>query len=102
MLVRKLKDIAGKWSPLGVQLNFTPGTLDGFPATTLADPIKALQELLTRWLQRTDPLPTLEALAKAVGGPVIENELLARNLLEQHSDFPSIHEGQTGDCGNTT
>ena len=94
MLVVKLKEIAGKWQLLGVQLKFSTGTLDGFPPAVRADPIQALQQLLTRWLERTDPPPTLEALAEVVGGPVIGNELLARTLLKQREDFPSI--GETG------
>ena len=99
VLVTKLKEIAGQWHPLGVQLLFLPGTLDGFPPAIQAVPIRALQELLTHWLRRTNPPPTLEALSQAVGGPVIGNELLARTLLEQRKDFPSVRRGQlTGNC----
>ena len=96
VLVTKLKDVAGKWNPLGVQLNFTPGTLSGFPPAVQADPIRALQELLTRWLERINPPPTLESLAEAVGGPVIGNELLARTLLQQKAGFPSLLAERTG------
>ena len=96
VLVTKLKEIAGKWHLLGVQLKFSAGTLDGFPPAIQADPIRALQELFTHWLQRMDPPPTLEALSKAVGGPVIGNELLAGTLLEHREDFPSVCGGNCG------
>ena len=96
VLMTKLKEIAGQWHPLGIRLHFTPGALIDFPPAIQDDPTLALQELLTNWLQRTDPPPTLESLAEAVGGPVIGNELLARTLLEQRADFPSV---QTRDIG---
>ena len=96
MLVTKLNEIAGQWHPLGIQLKFLPGTLDGFSLIIQAVPIRALQELLTHWLRRTNPPPTLEALSQAIGGPVIGNELLAMTLLEQRKDFPSVRGGQTG------
>ena len=92
----KLADLAGIWAILGVELNFTPGTLRAFPPAILADPKQALQELLRRWLERTSPPPTLEALAEAVGGPVIQNELLASTLLERRRDFPSIQARESG------
>ena len=89
VLMVKLKDIAGVWNLLGVQLKFLPGALNGFPPAIQAVPILALQELLTRWLQRTNPPPTLESLAEVIGGPMIENEFLASTLIEQRAYFPS-------------
>ena len=98
VLMTKIKDVAGQWNTLGVQLQFSPGTLDGFAPVVHASPIQALQELLRRWLERTNPPPTLKALAEAIGCPVIGNELLARTLLKEKEDFPSLQ--ATGIAGH--
>ena len=93
VLVKKLKNVAGRWNLLGVQLEFAPGDLEAFPPAVQDYPIQALQELLTRWLKMTKP--TLESLAEVIGGPVIGNEGLAKSLLEERADFPSV---QANDC----
>ena len=98
MLMTKLTEVAGRWNPLGVQLKFSPGTLNGFPAAVLGDPILALQELLIHWLQRKNPPPTLETLSEVIGGPVIANEFLASTLLQERADFPSVTARVAGQC----
>ena len=96
VLMVKLKDIARKWNLLGVQLNFTPWHLRGFSPDVRAEPKLALQELLSQWLCRTNPPPTLELLAAIIRGPVIEEESLAAFLLEHREDFPSLQVKETG------
>ena len=101
VLMTKLTGIAGHWNLLGVQLKFLPETLKAFSPDIQAEPIKALQELLTRWLQRTAPPPMLESLAEAVGGPVIGNELLAGTLLTGRADLPSAQAREPDHCKKT-
>ena len=96
VLMTKLTEIAGRWNPLGVQLKFSPGTLNGFPVAIQGDPILALQELLIHWLQRKNPPPTLETLSQVIGGPVIANESLADTLLQERAGFPSVQAREAG------
>ncbi len=94
MLMKKVVDeMQADWEPLGVQLKFKPGILKGIRANAPGNSKQALQELLTQWLQRTNPSPTLEALADAIRGPVIRHAVLADSLLERKTDYPSIPAG---------
>ena len=92
-LTTRLTDVAYAWNSIGVQLDFKPGPLANITAMSFGNPIAALQQLLTKWLQRTDPPPTLEDLAKAIGGPVIGNQVLAKSLLDNRAELPSVKAG---------
>ena len=79
-LQAKLGSIAINWRKLGRQLHFGKKKLEEIHLAVFGVPIEALTELLTVWLQRDKPPPTLEALVDIVGGPVMRNEALARSL----------------------
>ncbi len=97
MLMKKIvSDVQADWELLGVQLQFKSGVLKGIREDVPGNSTRALQELLTQWLRRGNPSPTLEALAEAIGGPVIRNGRLADSLLERKTDFPSIRAGKKG------
>ena len=88
VLTEKLVPIAYQWFALGIQLGFDPGVLKGFQ--TFGDTSRGLAELLTRWLQRTNPPSTLQSLIDVVKGNQIAHQVLAGKLEKECGDFPSI------------
>ena len=95
VLSQKLTTIAYQWYPLGIQLEFDPGTLKGIQNEVRGDTARGLDELLTKWLQRSQPPATFESLVDVVGGSVICNQVLAEQLKHECSDFPSIKGNKT-------
>ena len=91
VLTEKLASVAYNWFHLGVQLGFHPDVLKG-----ICDPGSScnvslgLTELLTKWLKRTTPPPTLQSLVDAVGREIIGDQAKAEQLKEECGDFPSI------------
>lgn len=100
ILLDKLQLVAHQWMSLGIQLEFDPNLLQIIRTSVHHDPTAALQELITRWVQRLDPPPLLESLAEAIRGQVIGNPVFAKKLLDEKADFPSIQEdmGIRGQC----
>ena len=96
MLSEKLHPIASQWNPLGIQLGFDPGELRIIRQQVASEPVDALNRLLEKWLKRSDPPSTLEAMVKVVGGKVITNEQLRRELQDECADFPSVRSKQPG------
>ena len=86
----KLSTAAHEWNNIGVQLGFHPGVLAGIRSKSYGDPMTALAELLTQWLQRVEPPPTLGALCAAIGGGVIRRQDLDARLRQEQSDFPTL------------
>ena len=95
VLSQKLTTIAYQWYPLGIQLEFDPGTLKGIQNEVRGDTARGLDELLTKWLQRSQPPATFESLVDVVGGSVISNQVLAEQLKRECGDFPSIKGNKT-------
>ena len=91
MLSQKLLPIAAQWNPLGIQLGFDPGELRIIQQQAFFDPVNALNGLLEKWLNRTDPPSTLETIVNVVGGAVIANGQLSKKLRQDCADFPSVH-----------
>ena len=96
MLSEKLHPIASQWYSLGIQLGFDPGELRIIQQQVASEPVDALNRLLEKWLKRSDPPSTLEAMVKVVGGKVIGNEQLSRELQDECADFPSVGSKQPG------
>lgn len=96
LLARLLHEVAYQWHSLGIQLDFNPGILHSIGMAALNDPLRALENVLTQWLQRADPPPTLEELIEVVGGPVLTHKVLARKLLQQREEFPSVKARKAG------
>ncbi len=88
--------VSYQWMSLGIQLEFDPNLLQVIRSSVHHDPTAALQELMTRWVQRTNPPPMLKSLADAMSSGVIGNPVFANMLLDQKEDFPSIKEDITG------
>ena len=89
-LLKKLDEVAYQWQMMGIQLGFKPGVLNGIESTVHGNVQSCLQELLTQWLQRKQPPPTLQSLIDVVGDPPIANQVLAEQLTRECGDFPSI------------
>ena len=96
MLSQKLLPITSQWYRLGIQLGLYPGELRIIQQQVFSDPVKALNGLLEKWLKRSDPPSTLEAMVKVVGGKFIANEQLSRELQDECADFPSVGSKQPG------
>lgn len=90
VLTEKLSLINYEWYQLGIQLGFDPGVLKGIQASIRGDVSLGLDELLTKWLHRTNPPSTLQLLIDVVAGRVISHQVLARQLCDERGDFPSI------------
>ena len=89
-LLKKLDEVAYQWQMMGIQLGFKPGVLNGIESTVHGNVQSCLKELLTRWLQRKQPPPTLQSLIDVVGDLPIANQVLAEQLIVECGDFPSI------------
>ena len=64
-----LKPIANHWRAVGLQLGLLYGELGVIEATPLlipGGPVAYLQEVLSRWLDRAPPFPTLKHLCGAL------------------------------------
>ena len=90
VLVYKLSPVAYQWYTIGIQLGFAPGVLSGIASGAHGDVQRGLRELLTQWLQRKQPPPTLQSLIDVVGGTVIQNQFLAAQLKRECGEFPNI------------
>ena len=90
-MTEKLASVAFNWYHLGVQLGFDPDVLKGIHDPGSSSNVSlGLTELLTKWLKRTPPPPTLQSLDDAVGREIIGNQVKAKQLKEECGDFPSI------------
>ena len=83
--------MAHNWYHLGVQLDFDPDVLKGIhdPGSSNVS-LGLLTELLTKWLKRTTPPPTLQSLVDAVEGEPIGDQVKAEQLRKDSGDFPSV------------
>ena len=90
VLTQKLASVAYKWYHLGVQLRFNPNVLKGIQDPGSPNVSFGLTELLTKWLTRITPPPTLQSLVDAVGQEFIDNQTKAEQLKNECGDFPSI------------
>ena len=89
-LQAKLATTAAEWNNIGVQLGFHPGDLANIRSKSYGDPMTGLAELLTQWLQRVEPPPTLGALCAVMGGGVIRRQDLDARLRQEYRDLPSL------------
>ena len=66
LLMRNLKNVAAFWEDLGIELDVNDGELKCIKTDNHGNCKSCLRELLRTWLNRVDPEPTWEAIAKAV------------------------------------
>ena len=85
-LMNHLKPIASHWRALGLQLGMLYGELSTIEATPLlisGGPVAFLREVLSKWLDRAPPFPTLSMLCGALRSRAVDKSRLALEL-EQH------------------
>ena len=82
--------MAFNWYNLGVQLGFDPDFLKAIHDPGSSNVSLGLTELLTKWLKRTEPPPTLQSLVDAVKRDFIGDQVKANQLKKECDDFPSI------------
>ena len=80
----ELWGIRRKWHDIGIELDLPKPELDNFREQHNNDFKECLKEMITKWLKRTNPRPTWEALIEVLKGPVIEEEALAENLATKY------------------
>ena len=82
-----LKPVANHWRAVGLQLGLLYGELGVIAATPLlipGGPVAYLQEVLSRWLDRARPLPTLTKLCDALRSRAVDQSRIALELQQQY------------------
>ena len=90
-LMNHLQPIACHWRTIGLQLGLFPGELDAIAATPLfiaGGPIAYLLEVLTRWLGRAPPFPTLTKLCDSLRSCAVDQSRFALELEQQYAKRP--------------
>ena len=85
--------MASRWKAFGLQLGLLSGDLDTIAATPLlipGAPAAFLQEVLTRWMNRAPPLPTLSKLCDALRSHAVNQSRIA---LELEQDYQTQRTG---------
>ena len=86
-LMDRLQPIAGHWKAFGLQLGLSSGDLDIIAATPLlipGGPAAYLQEVLTKWMNRAPPFPTLTNLCDALKSRPVDQSRIALELEQQY------------------
>ena len=82
-----LQPIACDWRAFGLQLGLLPGELNTIANTPLlipGGPAAYLQEVLSKWLDRSPPFPTLTKLCDALRSHAVDQSRLALELEQQY------------------
>ena len=82
-LHRELCPVSHKWYSLGVQLEISVGTLKRIELEN-RQITKCLLEMLTVWLQRTNPSPTWSVLIEALESSPVDERFLAQQLRDKY------------------
>ena len=82
VLYNELLPVSHLWYSLGIQLQIPIETLKRIRIETEMN--KCLLEMLTVWLQSTDPSPTWSILIEALDCPAVEERLLAQQLRDKY------------------
>ena len=69
-----------KWQNIGVELDIDPGTLDSIKGNNDNNEDR-FRAMLTTWLKKAQPKPTLTALAEALQSPTVDYGHLAERIL---------------------
>ena len=86
-LMNHLQPMACQWRAFGLQLGLLPGDLDTIAATPLlipGGPAAYLEAVLTRWVNRAPPLPTLAKLCDALRSCAVDKSRVALELEQQY------------------
>ena len=82
-----LQPVAIHWKAFGLQLGLLLGELNTIEATPLlipGGPPAFLQEVLSRWLNRAPPFPTLAKLCSALRSRAVDQSRIALELEVQN------------------
>ena len=82
-----LQPIAGHWRAFGLQLGLSSGELNTIANTPLlipGGPVAYLQEVLTKWMNRAPPYPTLTKLCGALRSHAVDQSRIALELEQQY------------------
>ena len=80
----ELHQVSHKWFSLGVQLAIPIGTLKRIEFDYHNNATRCLLEMLTVWLQHTNPPPTWSILIEALESTPVEERLLAQQLRDKY------------------
>ena len=86
-LMNHLQPMASHWRSFGLQLGLLSGDLDTIAATPLlipGAPAAFLEAVLTRWMNRAPPLPTLSKLCDALRSHAVDQSRIALELEQQY------------------
>ena len=92
-LMNHFQPMASHWKAFGLQLGLLPGDLDTIAATPLyipGGPAAYLEAVLTRWMNRAPPLPTLSKLCGALRSRAADQNRIA---LELEQDYQTQRTG---------
>ena len=82
-----LQPIANHWKALGLQLGLSYGELNTIEATPLlipGGPAAYLREVLSKWLDRIPPHPTLTKVCDALRSHTMDQSRIALELQQQY------------------
>ena len=82
-----LQPIANQWRAIGLQLGLSSKDLDRIetaPILIIGGPASFLREVLSKWLQRTPPSPTLTKLCVALKSHEVHQSRIAQELKQQY------------------
>ena len=71
---------------IGIELSLNKSDLDALVETNGSNTGKCLTEMISLWLKRADPSPSLSALVSALKEPTVGLEQLADRMNKQHSE----------------
>lgn len=106
-LMNHLQPISSHWKALGVQLGLLSGELDTIAATPLlipGGPPAFLQAVLSKWLDRAPPFPTLTKLCDALTSRAVDQSRIALELEQQYPTWKtglSAYKCSTLNSGST-
>ena len=82
-----LKPVANHWRAVGLQLGllyWELGVIEATPLLIPGGPVAYLQEVLSRWLDRAPPLPTLTKLCGALRSRAVDQSRIALELEQDY------------------
>ena len=92
VVLNELLEIKEKWREFGLGLNLRSNQLEAIGSTS-SHPLECLYKVVSEWLNRSDPLPTWDALVAVLRTQLVGEKELADTLHEKFcselSIFPS-------------
>ena len=86
-LMNHLQPIASHWRAVGLQLGLLygePSTIEATPLLIPGGPVAFLREVLSKWLDRAPPYPTLTKLCSALRSRAVDQSRIALELEQQY------------------